>query len=326
MILKKLIIFILLIACYSSSCTRKEAFYKFGNNKTLQIALIIPGPVNDSSWNYAAYAGLKRFETDHKANISVIERVGLEDTEEVVHELAKRQFNLVIANSFQYGIVLKKIAQKYPKIFFVIIGGETKESPNLASFKFNDEQFGYLLGVIAGLNTSTNKVGIVVGKKIPSIKRTIIGMREGLKSVNPKADLVVSYINSWKDIGKGKEAGITQINTGVDVITHLADISGIGVIKAAEESDISVIGTITDQYDLAPTAVITSAIQDASQVVYLACSQYYEKNLTPRIYSFGLKDQVIELTPSNGNIDPPIETRINRLKDHLADLEAGETE
>ena len=148
-------------------------------------------------------------------------------------------------------------------------------------------------------------------------------MREGLKSVNPKADLVVSYINTWKDISKGREAGIAQINTGVDVITHLADISGIGVIKAAEESDISVIGAVSDQYDLAPTAVITSVIQDASQLVYLACQNYRDHLLESKIYNFGLKDQVIELVPSYGNIDPPVETKINRLKDQLAELEEG---
>ena len=325
MSLKKLITFsfVCLLTIFSSSCGKQEIAYKFTNNKDLRIALVIPGPVNDSSWNYATYTGLKRFQTDYKCNISVIERVNLVDAKEVFLELAKRKFNLILANGYQYGALLKKVAQKYPDVFFIVIGGEAKQNPNLASFKFNDEQYGYLAGIVAGLNTSTNKVGIVVGKRIPTTERTIIGMREGLKSVNPKADLVVSYINSWKDIAKGKEAGIAQINTGIDVITHLADISGIGVIKAAEESDISVIGAITDQYDLAPTAVITSVIQDASQLVYLACENYYEKTIAPKIYSFGLKDQVIELAPSYGNIDPPIETKINRLKDQLADLESA---
>lgn len=191
----------------------------------------------------------------------------------------------------------------------------------MCSFNFKDEQYGYLVGAVAGLNTSTNKVGIVVGKKTPSIERTILGMRKGLRAVNPKADLVVSYINTWNDITKGKEAAQTQINTGVDVITHLADISGIGVLKAAEDADISAIGAIKDQHDLAPSTIILSGIQDGSQLVYLASEFYLDGTLEPVNYRFGLVHQVIDLTPSHGNVDPFTENKIEAVKKQLTDLE-----
>lgn len=328
MLLKKLPKFFLLciIVAFSFSCSVQKESYKFLSKKKIKIALVLAGPINDSSWNEAAYKGLKRFQNDHRTDIAVVEKVSLADSKDVFSELADRKFDLIIGHGYEYGFILKKIARKYPETFFCCLGGEISMEPNLCSFKFKDEQYGYLIGLVAGLNTATNKVGIVVGKNVPSVERTITGMRKGLRSVNPKADLIVSYINTWSDIAKGREAGIAQINTGVDVITHLADVSGIGVIKAAEESDISVIGTITDQHDLAPTTVITSGIEDASQLVYLVCENYYEKILEPRTYSFGLKDQVIDLTPAYGNIDPTTETKINRLKDQLANLEAAQEE
>jgi len=324
----KIITFFILgaIVAFSFSCGSQKQGYKFLNKKKIKIALVVAGPINDSSWNEAAYNGLKRFQSEHKVDIAVVEKVNLVDSRKVFSRLADRKFDLIIGHGYEYGYVLRKIVRKYPDTFFCCLGGEIALEPNLCSFKFKDEQYGYLIGLIAGLNTSTNKVGIVVGKKIPSVEKTIIGMRKGLKSVNPKADLVVSYINSWNDIGKGREAGIEQINTGVDVITHLADLSGIGVIKAAEESDISVIGAISDQHDIAPSTVITSGIEDASQLIYLACQSYLEKTLEPRLYSFGLKDQVIDLTPSYGNIDPSTETKINRLKDQLVNLETAQEE
>lgn len=310
----------------ATSCQFNAYKHNF-NTKDPKIALVLSGPVNDSSWNNAAYQGLKRFQDDYKkAQIAVVERVGLDDARKVFESLAKKDFNLVIGQGFKYSEVLTDIAKKYPNTFFATIGGGNKQSPNLCSFNFKDEQYGYLIGIVAGLNTSTNKVGIVVGKKLNSIETTIIGIRKGIKTVNPKADLVVSYINTWNDITKGREAAIEQINTGVDTITHLADISGVGVIKAAEEADISAIGAIVDQHDLAPTTIISSGIQDASQLVYLTCEKYVEKTLRPRIYKYGLKDQVIDLSPSYGNIDPTTETRINRFKSQLVEAEIKQEE
>lgn len=323
MYLKKFLIFLtlILIVFYSSSCLYKNNEFKFVDSKYLKVALVLSGPVNDSSWNTAAYNGLKRFQDDYKVEVAVVNKVSLDDAKKIFAKLVEKKFNLIIAHGYEYGFILKKIAKQFPEIFFCVIGGEISQENNLCSFSFKDDQYGYLIGVAAGLNTATNKVGIVVGKKIPSVERTIVGMREGLKIVNPKADLIVSYTNSWDDIAKGRKAGIAQLNRGVDVITHLADTGGIGVIKAAEEADISAIGAIVDQHDLAPSTVITSGIQDASQLVYLVCEHYIEKSLEPKIYRLGLKDQVIDITSSYGNIDPTTETRINRIKSQLTDLE-----
>lgn len=324
---KHFIIFLLLlIACFTLSCSGKKRGFKFLNKSEFKIALVLSGPVNDSLWNISAYNGLKRFQVDNKVSIAVVENVNLSDASKVFSELAERKFNLIIGNGYDYGFILKDISRKYPDTFFCVIGGEINQEPNLCSFSFKDEQYGYLVGVAAGLNTSTNKIGIVVGKKLPSIERIIVGLRKGLRDVNPKADLIVSYINSWDDISKGREAAISQINTGVDVITHLADASGIGVIKAAEEADISAIGAIADQHDLAPTTVITSCIEDASQLVFLVSDYYLGKSLEPKIYRFGLRQQVIDLTPSYGNIDPTTEARINRIKNELTDLEIAKEE
>ncbi len=325
---KKLFLCLLIctVATFNFSCSNNKQTYKFLNKKNVRVALVLSGPVSDSSWNEAAYNGLRRYRNDYQAEIAVVEKVSLADAKKVFSELASRKYDLVIGHGYEYGFIFTMIAKEYPETFFCCIGGEVYSEPNVCSFKFKDEQYGYLIGIVAGLNTSTNKVGIVVGKKMPSVERTIVGMRKGLKSVNPKADLVVSYINTWSDIVKGREAGVAQINAGVDVITHLADVSGIGVIKAAEESDISAIGSITDQHDLAPSTVITSGIEDASQLLYLACEHYSEKTLEAKVYSFGLKDQVIDLTPSYGNIDPTIETRINRLRDQLTDQEVVQEE
>ena len=322
---KKLVIcfFLIFISLFTTSCSSGKVAFKF-NTKEPRIALVLPGPIKDSLWNEAAYNGLKRIQTDYGAKIAVVEKVSLTDARRIFLGLGERKFDLIIGFGYSYGSILKKIARMYPDTFFCVIGREISQEPNLCSFNFKDEQYGYVIGLIAGLNTSTNKIGIVVGKKLPSTERVILGIRRGLRSVNPKADLVVSYINAWDSLTKGREAGASQINDGVDVITHLADSAGVGVIKAAEEADISAIGAVIDQHDLAPSTVITSGLEDASQLVYLACESYVEQILAPTVYRYGLKNQVIDLAPSYGNIDPTTETRINRIKAMLIESEIAE--
>lgn len=317
---------LLLIILLNISCLISKQIFKFNLNNP-KIVLVLPDTINESPWNLSAYNGLKRIESDYKdVEISAVENVSTKEAKAVFYALAQKKYDLVIAYGYQYGSAAKKIAKKYPNTFFCIIDGDIFQAPNLCSFTFKDEQFGYLLGVIAGLNTSTNKVGIVISKKIPSVERAISGMREGLRSVNPKVDLAVSYTKEQNSIAVCREAALDQINTGVDIITHIADVGGIGVIKAAEESDISAIGTITDQHSFAPSTVLSSVILDISQIVYLASELYLEKSLEPAIYRFGLKHELIDITPSQGNIDPTTENRIYGIKRQLSEIETPEEE
>ena len=324
--LKTLFLFLssLLIIFLATSCLKSKNKFSF-NSTNPKIVLVLPGSITESLWNSSAFDGLKRIKSDYKnVEIAAVENVSTKESKAIFHALAKQNYDLVIAYGYQYGAVLKKIAPKCPNTFFCVVDGDIFQGQNLSSFTFKDEQFGYLLGVIAGLNTATNKVGIVISRKIPSVERAIIGMREGLRSVNPKADLVISYTKEQNSIPICREAAVDQINTGVDVVTHIVDIGGIGVIKAAEESDISAIGTVTDQHSFGPTTVLASVILDISQIVYLVSELYLDKSLEPAIYRFGLKHELIDITPSQGNIDPTTENTIQGIKKQLAEMESKE--
>ena len=48
----------------------------------------------------------------------------------------------------------------------------------------------------------------------------------GAKSVNPKSDVLVSYIGNWEDASAGKEQALAQLARGADVIFQDADAAG----------------------------------------------------------------------------------------------------
>jgi basic membrane lipoprotein Med (substrate-binding protein (PBP1-ABC) superfamily) len=68
----------------------------------------------------------------------------------------------------------------------------------------------------------------------------------------------VTFIGSFFDPPKAKEAAIAQIDAGVDVIYA----ERFGVIEAAAERKILAISNMSDQSSLAPDTVITGPVWD----------------------------------------------------------------
>ena len=67
-----------------------------------------------------------------------------------------------------------------------------------------------------------------------------------------------SFIGSFFDPPKAKEAAIAQIEAGVDVIYA----ERFGVVEAAKERGIAAIGNMSDQTGLGPDTVVTSVVWD----------------------------------------------------------------
>jgi basic membrane protein A len=73
----------------------------------------------------------------------------------------------------------------------------------------------------------------------------------------------------YNDAAKGRETALTMIGNGADVISHTADLTGIGAIKGAAEAGATVIGAFSDQTALAPERMATSIVNDNAAVVEL---------------------------------------------------------
>ncbi len=93
----------------------------------------------------------------------------------------------------------------------------------------------FLLGALAGMMTKSNSSGCVGGKAYPNIINIFEGFKQGAKLVNPNVKITCVYIDTFQDPAKGKEAGLSLINNGADFLIHVADLSGYGVIQAADE-------------------------------------------------------------------------------------------
>ena len=201
----------------------------------------------------------------------------------------KQGYNLVFAHGYEWGDSLTSVAQDFPNIMFAQINSTTKGT-NIVGTSFKYGELGYFTGMAAGLMTKNNKIGVVAAQDAPQVTADTDTMKTGALSVNPKADVDVSFVGSWDDVVKGQEVVQAQIDRGVDILIIMGNAFTPPAIKLAKARGIKVIaGWTIEAHSLGPDTVITSGIQDIPSV-YLKVAQQYQdgtlKGNTTNVYGF----------------------------------------
>ena len=96
---------------------------------------------------------------------------------------------------------------------------------------------------------------MVGGFPIPEVNRLMHAFMAGATEVNPDAKFTVSFIGSWYDPPKAKEA-FAMIDQGADVLYA----ERFGVSDAAKERGVKAIGNVIDTQGQYPGTVVASAL------------------------------------------------------------------
>jgi basic membrane protein A and related proteins len=150
----------------------------------------------------------------------------------------------------------RKVAKDYPKVSFLMGSSGKAQAPNFSVFDNYIQEPAYLTGMIAGGMSKSNKIGMVGGYPIPEVNRLMNAFMAGAKEVNPKVEFMVTFINSWFDPPKAKEAAFAMIDKGADVMYA----ERFGVSDAAKERKILAIGNVIDTQKDYPDTVVVSAL------------------------------------------------------------------
>ncbi|CAM4287589.1 BMP family lipoprotein [Paenibacillus tarimensis] len=254
--------------------------------------------LGDQSYSDAAFAGLvaAREELGIVFDYRELEQVGTFDQgfEELVQDS-----DMVIGLGFQVKDSLEAIAKKHPDFPFVIVD-ETSELPNVTSITFKEEEGSYLVGLIAGLKTRSDKIGFLGGVDAPLIHKFQAGFEQGVKAVNPEAELVVEYAGTFGDADLGGEiAGRMFREDSVDIVYAAAGFTGVGALQEAEKQHKLAIGVDTDQFFVAEKAVVTSMMKNVDVAIRTTVETFLknEGRFPERQIVFGLKDNAIGVAP-----------------------------
>ncbi len=229
--------------------------------KEVNIAIIAIS-VMEEPWNTALIQSLERVKKDKPDGLDVkwdvvAENVFPPDAERVLNGIAKTgKYDIIWAHS-TYADAVEKLAPKYPEILWVFAGSGNKGLGGNAYWvdSFVHES-AYLLGIIAGMMTETNTIGAVAAYPYPNVNSPVNAYLEGARSVNKATKIKMTYIDSWFDPPKAKEATLAQIAAGADFIYA----ERFGPFEACKEKGKYAFGHFVDQNSLAPDVVVSSTI------------------------------------------------------------------
>ena len=210
----------------------------------------------EQQWVSRIHKALKAAEARGEIEYKASENVANADYERVMREYATAGNALIVGEAFPIEAAARKVAKDFPKVSFLMGSSGKPTAPNFSVFDNYIQEPAYLSGMIAGGMTKTNKIGMVGGFPIPEVNRLMHAFMAGAKETNPKVEFSVSFINSWFDPPKAKEAAFAMIDKGADVMYA----ERFGVSDAAKEKGKLAIGNVINTQDKYPDTVIASAL------------------------------------------------------------------
>jgi len=281
-----------------SSCSTQQVEVK--GKKRIKVGIMLSSVgLGDQSFSDAAFAGLIKAREDYDVFFEYREPSDKLSFEKGFTELINEDCDLVVGLGFSVKDSLEKVAKQYPKQKFLLID-EVSDLQNVTSLTFKEEEGSFLVGAIAGLVTKNNVVGFVGGMDVPLIKKFEKGYIEGVKSTNPKAEVIVKYAGDFGKADLGSEIARDMIKKDkVDTVYAAAGFTGVGVLQEAQKDGKYAIGVDTDQFFIAEDAVVTSMLKNVDIAIHSAVKTFIDENgkFLEKHMTFGLKEDGVGSAP-----------------------------
>jgi len=263
----------------------------------LKIGFIYNGPVGDAGWNYAHDQGRKHVEEVFGDEVETTYIEGVPESMEAlkpIESLVKRGHDLIVTTSFGYMDPTVIAAQQNPDIWFAHCSGY-KQAENMSSYFGRMYQPRFLSGLVAGMMTESNKIGFVGAHPFPEVIRGINAFALGVHMVNREAKVHVVWSNTWYDPATEKEAALSLLDLGCDVITQHQNSPATQ--QAAQERGAYSIAYNESMEKFAPEAYLTAPVWRwglyYEDIVRKIMNGEYESEA----YWGGMKDGIVDLAP-----------------------------
>lgn len=314
----KLLVFAVALALLVTNVTGSPAMAKAPSE--YKMVLILPGPVNDQSWNATNYAGLLAANKELGTKIEYVENVQASDYESTFRNYADRGYDLIMAAGTQFDAAAQRVASQYPKSTFCVINGMVAAKPNLCPVLPKEYEASFLAGIIAGKTTKSNKIGMVGGFPNKLMIRLLNTYEFGARVGSPEVKAMRAYANSWSDVALGKQMASSMIDQGADVLFFYANQVGLGAIQAAKEKGAKFIGFASDQNGVAPGTVIASVFFDFKTMYVWLVGKYLKGDLKPIVNEAGIKEGIVQVSYTDA-VKPEVRDLVSQAEQSIKNNE-----
>ncbi len=234
----------------------------FSQSALLKIGFVYVAPITDAGWVRQHENGRQAVQAalGQQVQTSFVENVAEgPDAERVIRDLAQQGNKLIFTPSFGYMEPTLKVARDFPDVKFESITGY-KTAANVSTANARYYEGRYLAGITAGRMTQTNLAGYVAGFPIPEVLQGINAFTLGMRSVNPRAEVKVIWLNAWFDPTRERDAAMTLFNQNVDVVAFHTGSNA--VMAAAQERGKMAVAYHSDMRQVAPDAQIVAVTHE----------------------------------------------------------------
>lgn len=261
----------------------------------LGVGFVYVSPIGEAGWTTQHDIGRKEMvkHFGDKIKTKVVEDVPEgADAERVIRDLAQQGNKLIFTTSFGYMNPTLKVAKQFPDVKFVHVTGY-KAASNVGNVNARFYEGRYLAGVLAAKMSKGNVAGYVAAFPIPEVLQGINAFTLGMRSVNPKAEVKVIWVNSWYDPGKERDAALTLMSQGAEVVTNHTDSTA--VVQAAQEKGKYAIAYHSDMKKFGPKAQLASVTHHWGEYYIKQAQAVMDNNWKPTSFWGGIKDGMVSL-------------------------------
>jgi basic membrane protein A and related proteins len=284
----------------------------------LKAAWLYVAPLTEAGWVRQHDEGRKAVQAalGDKVKTSFVENVAEgADTERVLRDLAAQGHQIIFTPSFGYMEPTMKVAADFPHVKFESITGY-KTAPNVSAANARYYEGRYLAGIAAGRMTKSNLAGYVAGFPIPEVLQGINAFTLGLRSVNPKAQVKVIWLNAWFDPARERDAAMSLINQDADVLAF--HTGSDAVMRAAQERGKLAIAYHSDMRRVAPDAQILAVTHQWGQYYTQSVRAALDGKWQSQKFWGGVKEGMIRVDSFGSKVPAAVQTEVNAAQQAIA--------
>lgn len=280
-------------------------------------------PAEGSGYTYTHDIGIQGMQQNLGLSDSqIIRKNNVSDTDsdatrKAIKECIDAGCNIIFTTSWGYMQTTAEMAEEYPDVYFSHGTGYMSNGRNFNNYFGRIYQARYLSGIVAGMNTRTNRIGYVaaMGSDSAEVTGGIDAFALGIYSVNPDAKVYVKVTNSWFDPQGEEAAARTLLNMNCDVIAQHCDT--VYPQTLAQEKGVYSIGYNSDMSKEAPDACLCSVTWNWSAYYTSAVQSVIDGTWDGSNYYGGMNENLVSITSVASFAAPGTQEKVNEAKQQI---------